>query len=107
MTSGSAKLPVPRPSPDPSDRRAVREAARRRQDRKGAGISVAASVVLFGGLAALILTSKGWPTFREAFLSGAQFRHSFTDILKAFWLDVKIFCGTEVAVLVVGLALAL
>ena len=107
MTSGSATPPVPPRSPDPSDRRAVREAARRRKGRRGAGISVAASVVLFGGLAALILTSKGWPTFRDAFLSWDVARDSFGDILKAFWLDVKIFMVVEVAVLVVGLALAL
>ena len=107
MTSGSATPPVPRRSPDPSDRRAVREAERRRKARKGAGISVAASVVLFGGLAALVLTSEGWPTFREAFLSWDVATDSFVDILKAFWLDVKIFMVVEVAVLVVGLALAL
>jgi polar amino acid transport system permease protein len=98
---------VPRPSPDASDRRAVREAERRRKARRGAGISVAASVVLFGGLAALVLTSKGWPTFRDAFLSWDVASDSFGDILKAFWLDVKIFMVVEVAVLVVGLALAL
>ena len=72
MTSGSATPPVPRSSPDPTDRRAVREAERRRKARRGAGISVAASVALFGGLAALVLTSTGWPTFRDAFLSLAS-----------------------------------
>jgi polar amino acid transport system permease protein len=107
MTSGSATPPVPPRSPDPSDRRAVREAERRRKARQGAGISVAASVALFGGLAALVLTSKGWPTFREAFLSWDVATDSFWDILKAFWLDVKIFMAVEVAVLIVGLALAL
>jgi len=98
---------VPRPSPDLSDRRAVREAERRRKARRGAGISVAASVVLFGGLALLVLTSEGWPTFQEAFLSWDVARDSFWDILKAFWLDVKIFVVVEIAVLIVGLALAL
>ncbi len=107
MKSGSATPPVPPRSADPSDRRAVREAERRRKARRGAGISVAASVVLFGGLAALVLTSTGWPTFRDAFLSWDVATDSFVDILKAFWLDVKIFLVVEVAVLVVGLALAL
>jgi polar amino acid transport system permease protein len=63
--------------------------------------------VLFGGLAALVLTSKGWPTFRDTFLSWDVATDSFPDILKAFWLDVKIFMVVEVAVLVVGLGLAL
>jgi polar amino acid transport system permease protein len=107
MTSGSATPPVPPRSPEPGDRRAVRAAERRRRARRGAGISLAASVVLFGGLGALILTSKGWPTFRDAFLSWSVAKDSFPDILKAFWLDVKIFMVVEVAVLAVGLALAL
>ena len=38
---------------------------------------------------------------------GARCKDSFPDILRGFWLDVKIFCIVEVVVLVVGLAIAL
>ncbi|HEX2393585.1 MAG TPA: amino acid ABC transporter permease [Solirubrobacterales bacterium] len=60
-----------------------------------------------GGLAALVLTSPGWPTVRETFFSWSIFKSSFPDVLAGFWLDVKIFLVVEVVVLVVGLAIAL
>jgi polar amino acid transport system permease protein len=91
----------------PSERRLVREAARRRAARRGALVSLVSSVVVIGGLAALILTSPGWPDVRESFFSWTDFKDSFPDVLKGFWLDVRLFCAVEVAVLIVGLAIAL
>jgi polar amino acid transport system permease protein len=93
--------------PAPSERRLVREAARRREDRRGALVSAVSSVVVIGGLAALILTSPGWPDVRESFFSWSDFKDSFPDVLKGFWLDVRLFCAVEVAVLIVGLVIAL
>ncbi len=62
---------------------------------------------MLGGLGALILTSPGWPEVRDTFFSWSAFRDSFPDVLKAFWLDVRIFLVVEVAVLVLGLIVAL
>jgi polar amino acid transport system permease protein len=93
--------------PAPSERRLVREAARRREARRGALVSAVSSVVVIGGLAALILTSPGWPDVRESFFSWSDFKDSFPDVLKGFWLDVRLFCAVEVAVLIVGLVIAL
>ena len=58
-------------------------------------------------LAALILTSKGWPTVKETFFSWDAFKDSFPDVLDGFWLDVKLFVVVEVAVLALGLVIAL
>jgi polar amino acid transport system permease protein len=88
-------------------RRAAREAAKRRRARKGQAIAAISSVVVLGGLAALVLTSPGWPNVRDTFFSWSAFRDSFPDILSAFWLDVKIFLVVEVAVLILGLVIAL
>jgi polar amino acid transport system permease protein len=90
-----------------SDRRLEREAARRRQARRGQAIAAASSVVVLGGLAVLILTSPGWPVVRETFFSWSIFKESFPEVLEGFWLDVKIFMVVEVAVLAVGLVIAL
>lgn len=90
-----------------SDRRLEREAAKRRRHRRGQAISVLSSVVILGGLAALVLTSPGWPVVRETFFSWSIFKSSFPEVLEGFWLDVKIFMVVEVAVLVLGLAIAL
>ena len=62
---------------------------------------------MLGGLTVLILTSPGWPVFRDAFFDPEVFADSFPDVLKAFWLDVRIFLVVEVVVLVLGLAVAL
>jgi polar amino acid transport system permease protein len=95
-------------SPTPSsDRRLEREAAKRRRRRRGQAIAALSSVVVLGGLAALILTSPGWPEVRETFFNWEVFKESFPDVAKAFWLDVKIFLVAEVAILAVGLLVAL
>lgn len=65
------------------------------------------TVVLFGALIAVIVTSKGWPDVRETFFDPESFRTSFPDVLKGFWLDIKLFLIVEVGVLVCGLAIAL
>ena len=90
-----------------SDRRLEREAARRRQSRRGQAIAAASTVVVLGGLAAWVLTSPGWPVVRETFFSWSVLKDSFPEILDGFWLDVKLMLVVEVAVLAVGLLVAL
>lgn len=92
---------------DQTDRRAVRAAARRRRDRRGLLIAIVSSVVVIGGLAVLVGTSPGWPDVRETFFSWQAFKTSFPDVLRGFWLDVKLFLIVEAIVLVLGLAIAL
>ncbi len=88
-------------------RRTEREAAKRRRARRGQAIAAVSSLVVIGGLIALALTSPGWPNVRDTFFSWSAFRDSFPDVLSAFWLDIKMFCVIEVAVLIVGLVIAL
>jgi polar amino acid transport system permease protein len=88
-------------------RRAEREAAKRRRARRGQAISAVSSLIVIGGLVALAVTSPGWATFRDTFFSWSAFKDSFPDVAKAFWLDIKMFCVIEVAVLMVGLVIAL
>lgn len=90
-----------------SDRRLEREAAKRRQHRRGQLIATVSSVVVLGGLATWILTSPGWPEVRDTFFSWSVFKDAFPEVLEGFWLDVKLFVVVEVAVLIVGLAIAL
>lgn len=90
-----------------TDRRTERAAARRRRARRGQAVAAISTAVVLGGLAALILTSPGWPSVRETFFDVDQFRDSFPEILKAFWLDIRIFAAVEAGVLVLGLVVAL
>jgi polar amino acid transport system permease protein len=88
-------------------RRAAREAARLRRSRRGQAIAAISTVVVLGGLAALILTSPGWPEVRQTFFSWEAFKDSFPGVLEGFWLDVRLFLIVEVAVLALGLVVAL
>jgi polar amino acid transport system permease protein len=90
-----------------ADRRLAREAAKRSRARRGQAIAAISSIVVVGGLAALVLTSPGWPEVRDTFFSWSAFKDSFPDILDAFWLDVKMFVVIELGVLVLGLVVAL
>jgi polar amino acid transport system permease protein len=90
-----------------SDRRLERQAAKRRQARRGQAVAAISTVVVLGGLASWILTSPGWPEVRETFFSWSVFKDSFPEVLSGFWLDVKIFVIVEIAVLAVGLLIAL
>src|SRR6201996_8803115 len=89
------------------ERRAEREAAKRAKARRNTLIAALSSLVVIGGLAALVLTSPGWPTVRETFFSWSEFKNAFPEVLSGFWLDVKIFMVVEVAVLIIALVIAL
>lgn len=88
------------------DRRRERDRARKARARRGQAIAVTSSVVILGGLAALVLTSSGWPEVRGMFFSAESFRTNFPDILRGFWLDIKLFMVVEVIVLAFGLLIA-
>jgi polar amino acid transport system permease protein len=90
-----------------SDRRLEREAAKRRRHRRGQAIAAVSTIVVIGGLATWILTSPGWPEVRETFFSWSIFKQAFPEVLEGFWLDVKVFLACEVAILIVGLIVAL
>jgi polar amino acid transport system permease protein len=102
-----ARAAIGAPLPQPSERRLAREAARRRRASRQGAISAVSTVVVLGLLAAIVLTSEGWPNVREAFFDWDDFVDAFPDVLDGFWLDVKLFMTVEAAVLVLGLVVAL
>lgn len=104
MTEAATTISGDRPR---GDRRREREAAKRARARRNALIAAASSVIVIGGLAALVLTSPGWSTVRETFFSWGEFKNAFPEVLSGFWLDVKVFMVVEAAVLVIALVLAL
>ena len=62
---------------------------------------------MLGLIAIVFVTSPGWHEFRNTFLSWSHFKSSFPGILRAFWLDVKLFVVIELVVLPLGLLIAL
>jgi polar amino acid transport system permease protein len=91
----------------PLTTRADRQRARRRRSRRSIAIATVSTVVVIGGIATYILTSPGWPSVHREFLNGHWFNVSFASVLSGFWLDVRMFLLVEVAVLILGLVIAL
>jgi polar amino acid transport system permease protein len=89
------------------DRRAIRATARRRRSQRGAAIAALSTVVVIGGLVALVVTSPGWSNVQETFFSRPDFERAFPDVLAGFWLDIRLFVVVELAVLAMGLVVAL
>jgi len=91
----------------PLTTKADRAREHRRRSQRAITISAISTIVVIGGLVTYVLTSPGWPTVRADFFSWSVFRSSFGSVLSGFWLDVKLFLVVEVAVLILGLIIAL
>ena len=72
-----------------------RERARRERRRRSTLISSISTVIVLGGIVALVVTSPGWPTVRDTFFSWTWFRRSIGPVASGFWLDVKLFLIVE------------
>lgn len=65
------------------------------------------STIVVGAVAILAIThSPGWEEFKATFFDWEQYRASFPDIARAFWLNVKLFTIAEVLILPAALLLA-
>ncbi|MCI0583426.1 MAG: amino acid ABC transporter permease, partial [Chloroflexi bacterium] len=74
--------------------------------RRGIAIAIASTVVLFGLLGYVIVTSPGWPRFQQSFFDPEVFAESWPRVTRAFWVNVQLFLLAEVLVLILGLVLA-
>ncbi len=104
---GRARAAIDATLPQPGERRLARAAAKARRNRRQLAISVVSTVVVLGLLVTVVVTSEGWPTVRETFFNPTDFKDSFPAVLRGFWLDVKLFVIVEIAVLILGLVVAL
>jgi polar amino acid transport system permease protein len=77
-----------------------------RDGRRGVAIAVTSTVVVFVLMGVAITNAPGWPEVETTFFNGQVFRDSFPEIADAFLLNVKIFCISEVFILVFALVLA-
>ena len=91
------------PSPRELERRSVRRRIAVRQTALATGVVV----VVFTVLGVVVAGSPGWPRVQELFFSPEHARAVFPDVLDGFWLNVRLFLICEVAILVLGLAVAL
>jgi polar amino acid transport system permease protein len=77
------------------------------KDARSVVIALVSTIVFFTALVLVIANSPGWPEVKSAFFNPTVFKDSFPEVLRAFWLNIKIFCVAEVFILVLALLIAL
>jgi polar amino acid transport system permease protein len=95
-------------SPDwsPSETQLARLAWRRRRARRRTAVALASTVVVFGLVAVVVVSSPGWTRVRETFFDWGEAKASAPEILDGFWTTVQMFLLAEVCILAVGLLVA-
>ena len=73
----------------------------------GVLVATISTVVVIGGLVALVINSPNWLTFKEAFFSAREFKKTFPDILHFFLHNIEIFLLLEPLILAFALLLAI
>ena len=76
------------------------------EDRRGFLVAIVSTIVVFGLLGWVIVSSAGWPRVQQSFFDSETFDESWPRVLRAFWVNVQLFLVAEALVLVFGLVLA-
>jgi polar amino acid transport system permease protein len=90
-----------------SERQLDRERRRRRAGVRSGSVAAASTVLCAAVVVAVVVTSPGWPRVHETFFNWGEFTNAFPDVLRGFWLNVRIFLIAEPVILVLGLLVAL
>jgi polar amino acid transport system permease protein len=85
-------------------RRAVYERAQR---RRSAVIAAASTTIAVVAVVVLVPLTPGWPKVKRSFFDGRVFADTFPDLVRAFWLDVKIFLIAMPCIFVLAILIAL
>lgn len=91
----------------PSASRLKREEAARQASRKSKLIAAISSLVIFGAVAAIILTAQGFTVVRQSFFSPHYALKAIPSVLNGLWLNLRVLVIAEVFVLIIGLLIAL
>jgi polar amino acid transport system permease protein len=84
-----------------------RPASVREEGSRGALIAAVSTVIVFGLILWVVLTSDAWPAVQRQFFSWYHFKQSFPAVLSGFWLDIEMFIVAEVLILAFALVLAM
>jgi polar amino acid transport system permease protein len=69
-------------------------------------VALASTVLFFGFIGWVVVSSPGWPAVRESFFNGEVFAATFPKILRAFLVNIQLFLIAEALILVLGLVIA-
>jgi polar amino acid transport system permease protein len=91
----------------PSEHELARRAARRSKDLRRTAIALVSSVVVIGGLVAVVVTSPGWPVVRDTFFDVSYGLQVLPAIWDGFKLDLLLAAISSVCIAVLAMLLAL
>lgn len=72
----------------------------------GALIALTSTVIVFGLIGYVVVTSPGWPQVQKSFLNGEIFWSSLPDLVRALWKNIQLFLLAEFFILIFALVLA-
>ena len=84
-----------------------RRAVRKRLDRRRIAVAALSSVVVLGGLVAIVVTSPGWITFQLTFFDWGYAREVLPGIAEGFKTDLVIVFFSTILIAVLAMAIAL
>jgi polar amino acid transport system permease protein len=74
--------------------------------RRGVLVAALSTVVVFGVIGWVVVSSPGWPLVQRDFFSAEKFIDSFPAIAAALWKNGQLFVLAETLIIVLALALA-
>ncbi len=72
----------------------------------GVLVAVVSTVVFFGLIGYVVVTSPGWPRVQQTFFNGEVFNSSLPIIVQSLWKNIQMFILAELLILVLALVLA-
>ena len=72
----------------------------------GVLVAVASTVVVFGLIGYVLVSSPGWPAVQRSFFDAERFWIVLPDLVRALWKNVQLFVIAEALILVFALILA-
>ena len=95
------------PPMDTATNRERRLEHERRQRRRSTIIATASTVVVMAAVLVFVPMTPGWDKVRRSFFNREILIDTFPSLLKAFWLDVRIFLVAVPCISIIALGLAL
>jgi polar amino acid transport system permease protein len=74
---------------------------------RSTAIATVSTIVVFGLIVALVVSSAGWPEVKQQFFNWDEFKDSFPSIARHLVVNIKIFLIAEAIILVLALGIAI
>ena len=100
-------LSAPERAWNKSELQLQRELARSRRGRRSQALAAVSTLLVFGLLIYIVVSSPGWERVQETFFNWEDAKESFPSIARGFLVNIKLFLVCEVFILILGLLVAL